>query len=169
MEDFGTLTKSLLRIPSPLARIKKKLSRRTWVLWLKACQKMRRKDLVHLWPPNLPNKEIRKTKTSTLICKSNFSDGSRISQTGTPTPEFDPNTYDLERFLPKTTWKWMKLGREGGARPWRPLGSTNAYQRTFQADLFYSWFRLKFDWISMFNEFQSFLSVNFQLIWWTYN
>ena len=38
-----------------------------------------------------------------------FSGGSRISQTGAPTPQFSAKTYYLARFLLLTAWKWNKL------------------------------------------------------------
>ena len=48
------------------------------------------------------------------------SGGSRISQTAVPTSKFGVKTYYWTRLLPKTTWKWKKLDREGARIPSAP-------------------------------------------------
>ena len=57
---------------------------------------------------------------------------------GSTNPKVWTRTYYFANFPQKLHENEKKSGREGGTRDAGSLGSANAYQRTFQADLFYS-------------------------------
>ena len=73
----------------------------------------------HLWKHCLLTWSVnisRRFNTKTLAITS----GTRpVDGGGAPTSKVGAPTYYLAKFLPKTAWKWLNLGREGGALPWR--------------------------------------------------
>ena len=77
------------------------------------------------------NKENCSPDDNSEINRVRYSVGSRIFQTGAPPREFGAKTYYLAWLLPKTTWKWKKIDREGALWTLGSASETFFIMKTF--------------------------------------